>query len=36
MGYVKQKACSKAKIDPEQFGKLKEDFLTGDLKYCYY
>ena len=27
MGYVKRKACTKVKVDPEQFGKLKEDFL---------
>ena len=27
MGYVKRKACSKAKVDPEHFEKLKEDFL---------
>ena len=27
MGFVKQKACSKAKVIPEQFHKLKEEFL---------
>jgi len=27
MGYVKRRACSKAKVDPEHFENLKEDFL---------
>ena len=27
MGFVKRKACSKAKVIPEQFDKLKEEFL---------
>ena len=27
MGFVKRKACSKAKVNPEQFEKLKEEFL---------
>ena len=27
MGFVKCKACSKAKVNPEQFEKLKEEFL---------
>ena len=27
MGYVKRRACSKAKVDPEHFDNLKEDFL---------
>ena len=31
MGYVKRKACSKAKVDVEQFEKLKKDFLK-DIK----
>ena len=26
-GFVKRKACSKAKVNPEQFDKLKEEFL---------
>ena len=31
MGYVKRKACSKAKIDVEHFERLKKEFLT-DIK----
>ena len=29
MGYVKRKACSKAKVDVEHFEKLKKEFLTN-------
>ena len=28
MGYVKRKACSKAKVDVEHFERLKKEFLT--------
>ena len=28
MGFVKQKACSKAKIDVEHFKEIKEEFLN--------
>ena len=31
MGFVKRKACSKAKVDVEQFKEVKEDFLL-DVK----
>ena len=27
MGFIKRKACSKAKVNPEHFEKLKEEFL---------
>ena len=31
MGYVKRKVCSKAKVDVEQFERLKREFLA-DIK----
>ena len=30
MGFVKRKACSKAKVDPEHFENLKRNFFMGD------
>jgi len=34
MGFVKRKACSKAKVDVSQFQKLKDEFLLELMLLC--